>query len=165
MNFIINEYNDSYYIFKLCRSEDMHRLNMLSGFNHLYCSEQTRLYTYDGFIEMPHDTADLFKDYCEGDLFSINERGIVNELFSAGSNSNALITTPKCNSNCIMCPIPENVRKNGIPGTTTELLEIIRYLPRTAKHITITGGEPTLIGEGFFDVLEAFQFDFDETYF
>ena len=64
-----------------------------------------------------------------------------------------------------MCPIPESVRKTGIPGSIAELLEIIRYLPRTANHITITGGEPTLIGEGFFDILRAIQYDFDTTAF
>lgn len=165
MNFIIKGYKDSFYIFKLCRTEEMHKLYMLHGFNHLYCLETARLYTYDGYIDLAAGSAEMFSDYCEGDVFSVNERGIVGELYISESDSNSLVTTPKCNSNCIMCPIPETVRRTGIPGSTKELLEIIRYIPRTAKHITITGGEPTLIGEGFFDILKAFQHDFDTTAF
>lgn len=165
MNFIIKGYQDSYYIFKLCRSEEMHKFCMLHGFNHLYCHETVRLYTYDGYIDLPADSDEMFNDYCEGDVFSINERGIVGELYASESDSNSLVTTPKCNSNCIMCPIPETVRRTGNPGSTRELLEIIRYIPRTAKHITITGGEPTLIGDGLFDILKAFQYDFDTTAF
>ena len=165
MNFILKGYQDSYYIFKLCKSEELHAFYMIHGFNHLYCCDPVRLYTYDGYIELPTGSAELFSDYCEGDVFSINERGIVGELFASESDSNSLVITPKCNSNCIMCPIPEAVRRTGITSPTRELLEIIRYLPRTAKHITITGGEPTLIGEGFFDILRAFQYDFDTTAF
>ena len=165
MNYIFNGYKDSYYIFKLCRSEEMHRLYMQQGFNHLFCNEQVRLYTYDGYIEMPSESAEKLDGYRDGDVFSINERGIVSELYAYESDSNSLVLTPKCNSNCIMCPIPEHVRRTGIPGHKDELLELIRYIPRTAKHLTITGGEPTLIGDAFFDILKALQYDFDSTAF
>lgn len=165
MSFIIRGYKDSYYIFRLCRSEETHRHCMVHGFNHLYCHEPVRLYTYDGYIDMPADSAESFNEYCEGDVFSIDEKGIVTELYADASDSNALVTTPKCNSNCVMCPIPEAVRRDGVPGSAKQLLEIIRYIPRTARHITITGGEPTLLGEGFFEVLKALQHDFDATAF
>ena len=46
-----------------------------------------------------------------------------------------------------------------------EMQELIRYIPRTAPFLTITGGEPTLLKEDFFGLLKTLQYDFDETRF
>lgn len=53
--------------------------------------------------------------------------------------------TNKCNSNCIMCPDSETVRKNKNHITLQNLLEQVDVLPDNIRTIDITGGEPTLL--------------------
>ena len=49
--------------------------------------------------------------------------------------------------------MPENVRRNGSNIRIDYLLSLIRYIPATLPHVTITGGEPFMIREKLFDIL------------
>lgn len=162
----IRDYNDDYYVFKLAHDQEKHIEYMNKGFNHIYRDgEVYKLYTYDGYIILNEDAEKLFDIYSSDDVLSIDNRGIVYEQYRATSSDNAIVTTLQCNSNCFMCPCSENSRKTSGLSSLYEMKELIRYIPRTAPFLTITGGEPTLLKDDFFGLLKLLQYDFDETRF
>ena len=161
----IEGYKDEKYIFKICKERAQHELYMQTGLNHLYQDgEEIKLFTYDGYIIMPKAAADLFELYSEGDVLDINRAGILNERFVTESDSNAIVITLKCNSNCIMCPLSEKSRRSSEIMKWPEMKELLRHMPKTARHLTITGGEPTIAGNDFMMLMKALQYGFEETY-
>ncbi len=86
-------------------------------------------------------------------------------FYSDNSNDNALMLTTKCNSSCIMCPMSESMRKGPVYETTEHLLRLIELFPTDAPFLTITGGEPTLIKEDMFVILDALKNHFEGTKF
>lgn len=89
----------------------------------------------------------------DGDVVQIDKKNICYTLYAEESSDNALVITSACNSNCRMCPISEKQRKFADISSIDELLEIARYLPESMTHLTITGGEPFLIGDSIFRLL------------
>ena len=86
--------------------------------------------------------------YCENyDVLFINECGSGWTIFSNEKDDNPIIVTQRCNSNCLMCPTPEGVRKKENALAIEDTIDSIRYIPNDARHLTITGGEPFLVGE------------------
>lgn len=88
-----------------------------------------------------------------GDVVLILKNGRIQKEFSASTASQTIVTTNQCNSNCIMCPYAESVRKKSKIPNTEYLLEFVRYLPAHTKHLVVTGGEPTLAQPGFFSMM------------
>lgn len=88
------------------------------------------------------------------DVIEVNEKGVAFVVYSDSSNSNALFITGKCNSNCIMCPNSETLRRTSITHSMSYLTKVIRYIPSDAPNLTITGGEPFLLADGFFVLME-----------
>jgi His-Xaa-Ser system radical SAM maturase HxsC len=87
--------------------------------------------------------------------------GLVRTVFRLGSDHNFLFSTQRCNSFCLMCSQPpvdrddsEQVRIN---------LETIRLIEPPLLHLVITGGEPTLLGEGLLRILEELRARLPET--
>jgi hypothetical protein len=89
--------------------------------------------------------------YCEslehletGDLILIDgSSGRIRTLYRAGSAHNALFTTDRCNSNCIMCSQPP---KPDAADRLATCLRVVELLTAAApEHLNITGGEPTLL--------------------
>ncbi len=56
-----------------------------------------------------------------------------------------IFTTNNCNSNCIMCPDSDNVRKKTSTISEQNLITQINSIPQDANFVCITGGEPTLL--------------------
>lgn len=166
MKSYISGYNDDYYVFKLASDQDKHFEYMQGGFNHIYKDNDTyKLYTYDGFIPLSEDADKLYGTYTGEDVLAIDSKGIVYEQYRASSDDNAIVCTLQCNSNCVMCPCSEQSRRNSQLCSLQELNELLKYIPRTASFLTITGGEPTLLKEDFFGLMSALQYDFDKTNF
>lgn len=166
MSKYISGYKDDYYIFKVCFNENEHIKYMQTGLNHIYkIDNEIRLYTYDGFIIMPEISSELFEEYDENDVLSIDEKGIVYNLYRSQSNDNAIVFTMQCNSNCIMCPCSEASRKDGFKSSADYIKELLRYIPENAHFITLTGGEPTLLKEDFFEVMEHIKDTRKHTHF
>ena len=92
----------------------------------------------------------------EGACIEINSNKRIVSSFGIFSD-NTLYITDKCNSNCIMCPMAEPVRRDGhtVPFVIQD--ELIRYMPCRMEHITITGGEPFIIKEKLFDILRQLK--------
>lgn len=162
----IKDYNDDYHVFKLAMSQEKHIEYMKTGFNHIYNDNGVyKLYTYDGYILLSQDAEKLFEIYSDDDVLSIDNRGIVYEEYRTTSSDNAIVCTLQCNSNCFMCPCSEMSRRTSGICSLEELQELIRYIPRTAPFITITGGEPTLLKNDFFGLFKTLQYEFNETKF
>jgi His-Xaa-Ser system radical SAM maturase HxsC len=91
--------------------------------------------------------------FCDFDVVEITDSGICSRKYQASSNDNALVVTSLCNSNCLMCPSPETSRMKGLMGKIETLCALIEYIPSDAPHLTITGGEPTLLRDDFFKLM------------
>jgi len=88
----------------------------------------------------------------EGDVIRISEDGhSVRVLFRAKSNHNAILLTEQCNHYCLMCSQPPKDIDDS--WLLDEAKQLVQLLPTTTKEIGFTGGEPTLYGDGFIDLL------------
>ena len=99
------------------------------------------------------------------DVFEVSDNGNAYLYYNTQSADNAFLLSLKCNSNCIMCPVAENVRKTGHIANSQSLIKIASQIPIDAQHLTLTGGEPFLIGEGVFDFFEYLKGKFTHSDF
>lgn len=91
-----------------------------------------------------------FDVFNEGDVLDINERGIIYRWYSSKEGEAGIATTPLCNSNCIMCPASDKERQQRNSITLEQIDIVLKHMPKNLWHFTITGGEPTLVGEDSF---------------
>lgn len=90
----------------------------------------------------------------EGDVLKLDfERGYIRSLYRVGSPHNVIFATDRCNSNCLMCSQPPKDIDDG--HIINEHLRLISLIPPTTKTLCITGGEPTLLGDGLFQIVKA----------
>jgi len=72
-------------------------------------------------------------------------------VYRPESQNNTLFATGRCNSNCLMCPQPPvQDDDNRIVEEHLRIIDLIKIPPET---FGITGGEPTLLGEGLVRIL------------
>lgn len=99
------------------------------------------------------------------DVCNLWSDGTLYRCYDDSSLDNFFFVTGQCNSNCIMCPSPEFTRKNGESMKSEDLIEIARHIPDDTKHLTITGGEPFMIGKTIFDFIGFLNQKFYNTEF
>ncbi len=75
------------------------------------------------------------------------------DSFDINSNDNALFTTAMCSNRCLMCCQPPS-EKNDIDVLWDKNIKLIDTAPLELPSIGITGGEPTLLGNRFFELIE-----------
>jgi His-Xaa-Ser system radical SAM maturase HxsC len=93
-------------------------------------------------------------DYlAEGDVVSLDERGHVRTLYRRASKYNALFATDRCNSLCLMCSQPPRAVNDD--WRVDEMLQTIRLVDPETPELGISGGEPTLLKEGFLQVVRS----------
>ncbi len=103
----------------------------------------------EGEIAVPKELAYL----SAGDIVRVNQRGgEIRVLYRKNSRHNVLFFTERCNSRCLMCSQPPRVVDDGY--LVDEILEAIPLMSPATEQICITGGEPTLLGQKFLDVLK-----------
>lgn len=92
----------------------------------------------------------------EGDIIAVNPSGMIRTLFRINSFNNSLFVTERCNSNCLMCSQPPKNRDDIF-----ELYQInrrlIELIPKETIELGITGGEPTLMGDLFPELLSILK--------
>ena len=89
-----------------------------------------------------------------GDVVRLREgASLVSVVYRRGSSANVLFTTERCNSLCLMCSQPP--REGDDSWRTEELLELIPLIDPEERQLGVTGGEPTLLGEGLAVILES----------
>jgi len=97
-----------------------------------------------------------------GDLVSIGPDGNINTLYRVNSYHNTLLATERCNSNCLMCSQPPK-DKNDINRHYEIHQKLIPLIPKDCIELGISGGEPTLMGELFFKLLEQIKIELPDT--
>ena len=73
-------------------------------------------------------------------------------VFRASSYHNSFLVTEQCNHYCLMCSQPPKKIDDGY--LIDEIMQAIPLVPKDTKEIGFTGGEPTLFGDKFIDLLE-----------
>ncbi len=88
----------------------------------------------------------------EGDVIRVSpEEGRIHALFRRKSRHNTILLTERCNHYCLMCSQPP---KNGDDSwRLAEALELVKLLPDDTESILFSGGEPTLYGDGFIELI------------
>ena len=104
----------------------------------------------------------VFHNY---DVIEVSNAGIIHLLYSDYADDTVLFITNKCNSNCIMCPDSDFNRKRDLGYRKQYLEKLIELLPSDIRHITVTGGEPTLLKWDFLDILSKCKNKFEDTSF
>ena len=69
------------------------------------------------------------------------------------SNDNTLFVTAQCNNRCIMCCQPP-LSYDDVDALYEKSIQIIDGAPEGIKVVGITGGEPTLLGNRLFSLIE-----------
>lgn len=80
--------------------------------------------------------------------------GHLKVLYRPSSTCNALFVTSACNSRCIMCSQPPLKEPDE---TLDEQLRVVDLISGQPEYLGITGGEPTLLKEGLFTLLERLR--------
>jgi len=109
---------------------------------------QLKLFYLDNAVRFKDNSLSNIKglnDIEIGDVVSV-KNSKVRSVYRTKSNNNFIFATIRCNSNCLMCSQPpldidDTLENYLIWDYTIDLLE------DSPNHLTITGGEPTLLGE------------------
>ncbi len=99
---------------------------------------------------LPAETVNTLND---GDIVLLTPEGKVNVVYEIGSLHNAIFATNRCNLKCIMCPQPSTSDREDILDYNLALIRLMD--PEKTCHLAITGGEPTLLGDGLFELVRA----------
>lgn len=111
------------------------------------CNQDGKLNGYPAVYKVP-SLDHLF----EGDLVAVGSDGNIKTLYRVNSFHNTILATERCNSNCLMCSQPPRNR-NDIPTLYRIYEKAIPMIPKDCPELCISGGEPTLMGELFFQML------------
>lgn len=84
------------------------------------------------------------------------------DKFEVDSNSNVLFVTDQCNNHCIMCCQPPKL-KDDFDFHFKKNLALIKSAPKETKVVCITGGEPTLAGDKFFELVRIVREELPNT--
>ena len=131
----------------------------------LFCSEQPVFLPEQYVLNTNKTTEQRLQGLSDYDVLEFYSDTSFQVYYHEKSSDNALVLTSKCNSNCIMCPCPEDYRKGPSYETPEHICELIRYIPSDTPFLTLTGGEPTLLKEGIFPVLSTLKSHFEGTKF
>jgi len=72
------------------------------------------------------------------------------------SNDNTLFVTGQCNNHCLMCCQPPT-KQDDFDFFLNQNIELIKNAPKNLPIIGISGGEPTLAGERFFELISTIR--------
>lgn len=71
--------------------------------------------------------------------------------YRRGANGNVLFATERCDNYCLMCSQPP--RQVADEWRLGKLLELVELIDRNEPSLAISGGEPTLLGDGLVDLI------------
>jgi His-Xaa-Ser system radical SAM maturase HxsC len=80
------------------------------------------------------------------------DSGFVRSLYRPYERHHSLFVTERCNSNCLMCSQPPK-DKDDVESLTERNSELIKLMDPKPEYLTITGGEPTLLGNHLFSLI------------
>lgn len=93
--------------------------------------------------------ADLVR---HGDVFEISSKNDeIGLRYRRGDTGNVLFATERCNSYCLMCSQPP--RQVDDRWRVEYLMNLIELIDKDEPEVAISGGEPTLLGDGLLEVV------------
>jgi His-Xaa-Ser system radical SAM maturase HxsC len=99
----------------------------------------------------------------DGDIVVLEPAiGLVRSLYRPYELHHHLFATERCNSNCLMCSQPPKDR-DDVKALTERNLELISLISPHPPYVTITGGEPTLLGDNLFRLITQLKQSMPET--
>ena len=105
---------------------------------------------YGPTIHLPVEFAYL----ADGDIMRISPvEHSIRVLFRMAASVNSFLLTERCNNYCLMCSQPpRNVQDGWI---VDEILETLPLIDPGVPEIMFSGGEPTLLGDRFLELVRA----------
>ena len=99
----------------------------------------------------------------DGDIVVLEgSSGVVRSLYRPYEHHHHLFVTERCNSNCLMCSQPPKDR-DDVEALTARNLQLIELMNPHPSYLTITGGEPTLLGANLFKLISQLKQSMTET--
>ncbi|GGA80117.1 hypothetical protein GCM10011507_34230 [Edaphobacter acidisoli] len=92
----------------------------------------------------------------DGDVVVVERDGFVRSLYRSYERHHSLFVTERCSSNCLMCSQPPK-DKDDVESLTKRNQELIRLMSPAPEYLTITGGEPTLLGDHLFELIDQLK--------
>lgn len=90
----------------------------------------------------------------DGDIICFEKASnFIRVLYRKSSPHNSMLLTERCNHYCLMCSQPPRDINDGF--LVSEILEAIPLMHGTTGELGLSGGEPTITGQSFFDIIEA----------
>lgn len=131
----------------------------LSGYRALLCHDELKGDPGLPYIHRLRES-DHLKD---GDIVVLEgSAGLVRSLYRPYEQHHHLFVTERCNSNCLMCSQPPKDR-DDVEALTARNLELIDLITPHPPYLTITGGEPTLLGDNLFALISQLKLSMPET--
>lgn len=93
-------------------------------------------------------------------IVAVTPGGLTHTLYRPESRFNAIFATGQCNSNCLMCSQPPV--EDDIDSLIEEHLRLIDLIASAPTSFGITGGEPTLLGDGLIRIVSAIKTRFPQ---
>ncbi len=124
--------------------------NVPDGFRTIFIRDRSASVSsiYSDVLRVPAE----FDYLGEGDIVRVSPRDSkIHAVFRRNSRHNTILLTEKCNHYCVMCSQPPKTVDDS--WRLEEALELIRLIPDDAEHIIFSGGEPTLYGDGFIELI------------
>lgn len=97
-----------------------------------------------------------------GDIISLSADGkFINALWRGNGTSNTLLLTERCDNYCLMCSQPPRERMDD--WLLDQAFDVISLMPKNSHEIGLSGGEPTLYGERFIDLVRHVRQELPDT--
>ncbi len=97
-------------------------------------------------------TSEEVSKFSNGDIILFHPNGSIKLIYKSKSQDNALFVTEQCNNHCLMCSQPPHI-KDDIDYYYNLNTKLIDLLPHELIKLGISGGEPTLLGERLYHLL------------
>ena len=162
----VGDYQRDYRVVSLAFDEEVKEDLRNNELDFLYITDKAVILYPDQLIlsEDPN-VIELLKKAGNYDVYGLSGNGRLIEYYDDRSIDNYFFMTGKCNSNCVMCPSPDASRKNGESSSIENLIEIAKHIPSDTPHLTITGGEPFMVGKEIFRFILFLREKFTKTEF
>ncbi|MEK7946849.1 His-Xaa-Ser system radical SAM maturase HxsC [Pigmentiphaga sp. YJ18] len=98
----------------------------------------------------------------DGDIVKLNpEDQYLSVVFRNKTPNNSIFLTERCNHLCLMCSQPP--RDVDDFWLLDDAFELLKMLPSDTPNIGFTGGEPTIYGDEFIDLIRAAKLNLSQT--
>ena len=166
MRVSVPPYSKEYSVVSLALTNEAHTDLLEEGASHWFLNGDNLVIFPDQIsVAMDDSAKELLTECADYDAFEVYPDGTATRCYDSQSDDVVFYITGKCNSNCIMCPMAERIRRESEAADIDRMIMIARQVPENVEHITVTGGEPFLAGGDLFRLFDFFKSKFARTEF